>query len=579
MADIKPIFEQPPQTDRLPTPFSNVPYSPLGFGAGVGGGLQQFAEAASNLYAQSLERANSARLMKEVGEFGLKADVLLHDPKVGVLNLQGEEALRAFDPAVQKLKDIQTKTEAVFPDEQQRAQFRAHSSGIMRAAVRQLYVHQADQGEKLEQLGLVTTQHSMLNSAVKAVDQPSADSYTATAADATFAYWSHRANDQVATEKKREYVAAATGARLDRLLANPDTAAAGIDLFQSRRDALPADRLDTYEKLTGALQKQREVNLQAAQVIVGATKAVPVPDGNGTQVPRVDATKLSAAVLGLPDSPNRDLVVKAIEQRQQVFDKVWNETVAQRVAAAQTQGTNAATGEFTLSKASMQDRVWLQENAPEKLIALRGLDARPRRVDSGEERTASKNALADVLLDMADPSRRGAFYGPLSAPQFNLILNDQPLTGIDRRTAIIEFKKIKAEAGKVQDTVLSVSKQTLAEAFPTQPNQAKKYLPALVQDLHQFVDTEKARNNGKAPGDAEMRARTLFMLSRPPGEHWWNSPDRRIEEMVKQSTEAAKTGTPLAPVQAATPLAPARRPTRTINGVTKEWDGSKWVAP
>src|SRR4051812_4081560 len=131
MADIKPIFDTPPETERLPTPYANVPYSPEGFGAGIGTGLQQLAQVASNIYAHEHQRQSAARVMKYVGEFGEAADVLLHDPKIGVLNLKGEAADGAYAPAVKKLRELQTKAAQALSDENQRAAFMEHSEGVV----------------------------------------------------------------------------------------------------------------------------------------------------------------------------------------------------------------------------------------------------------------------------------------------------------------------------------------------------------------------------------------------------------------------------------------------------------------
>jgi hypothetical protein len=357
MATIQPIFDQPPQTEQLPTPYRDVPYSPLGFGAGAAAGVQELAQVALHVHQQH----RAAQVMQQVGQFGEQADLLLHDPKAGALNLEGEKALGAYDGTVKALRDLQTKAAQGIADQGQRTAFMEHSEGVLRTAVRQLEVHTSTQSNALKTQGLLSTQKSMFNSSVKAIDQTSADSYTATAADATRAYWTDHANAAVADEKVREYMATVNAGRLDRLLANPATQGDAIRFFQSRHDALPADKLDTYEAKVAAVGDAAEADKTAIEISGKAMQA------NG----QIDRRVAQGLIDALPPGAKKDQVQSRVDHRSAIFDAAWRDERDLLAGKVADQMTDPVTGEMTAARANPADMAALELKDPVRAAAMK----------------------------------------------------------------------------------------------------------------------------------------------------------------------------------------------------------------
>jgi hypothetical protein len=357
MATIKPIFDEPPQTEQLPTPYRDVPYSPVGFGAATGAGIQDLAIVALKDHQQH----RAAQVMQRVGQFGEQADALLHDPNGGILNLEGEKALGAYDGTVKALRDLQTKTAQGIADQGQRTAFMEHSEGVLRTAVRQLEVHTSTQSNALKTQGLLSTQKSMFNSSVKAIDQTSADSYTATAADATRAYWTDHANAQIAEEKVQEYIATANAGRLDRLLANPNTQGDAIRFFQSRHDALPADKLDTYEAKVAAVGDAAKADETAIKI---STRAMQ-PNG------QIDQRVAQGLIDALPPGAMKDQVQSRVDHRASIFDKAWRDERDLLAGKVADQMTDPVTGEMSAARANPADMAALELKDPVRAAAMK----------------------------------------------------------------------------------------------------------------------------------------------------------------------------------------------------------------
>lgn len=360
MARIAPVPDVTGQTARLPTPYEHPFATAQGEGAGFGDVLQQGAAVAHD-FQQEHKRQTAARVMKTVGEFGEQADLLLHDPNGGALNLEGETALGAYNPTVKKLRELQTKTSQGLSDENQRSLFMEHSEGVLRTAQRQLEVHTSTQGQKLKTDGLLSTQKSMLDSSVKAIDQTSADAYTATAAAATRAYWGEHRNQAVAEEKAREYIAIVNAGRLDRLLANPATQGDAIRFFQSRHDALPADKLDTYEAKVAAVGDAAKADAEAIRISNESLQR------NG----QVDRRAAQAQIDELPAGPMKDHVQARVDHRASVFDAAWRDErdlIAGKVA---DQMTDPVTGEMNSALANAADMKALELKDPVRAAAMK----------------------------------------------------------------------------------------------------------------------------------------------------------------------------------------------------------------
>jgi hypothetical protein len=536
----------------LPTPYGDTSVSPQAFGAGVGGAIEGAGDVVGEFARDARREANAAQVMNAIGMVKKAQNDLILDPENGYVGKMGDDALKARKPTLDAYEESIKNAAATLQNDDQRRMWTQHEITLRDQGYQHVVSHEAVQ---IKDAALAKASGA-IDQTTRALQSPAVISNPADR-DQHLADLENLARGKALVRFGQsatpEAIASVVGpamqqAGLDAMEAAVATKDPTIvsDTFQKVGPMLGVHQ-HVYGKIVQSIQAQAAIHGQASGIIAHASTPVAMP--GGVEVARLDATKLDAELAKVPqDSPYRAEIEKEVERRQAGLDKAWNTVVAQTVARVQSAGTDPNTGAFSLQGAAVspRDRLWLQQNAPDKLIALSALDARLQRQHqkgaSTEEREASRDALGDLLLDMADPGRRSDFYGPMSAADFNEALNDQPLTAIDRKSAIREFAKVKAEAGKLTDKAITVAKEEIAKAFPTQPDKAKKYMSALMQDLNQFVAQEKERNNGKAPADADLRARAAYMLARPPGEHWWNSPDRRIDSLVQQSLDAAKTG-------------------------------------
>ncbi|HEY2848349.1 MAG TPA: hypothetical protein VGI97_00600 [Gemmatimonadaceae bacterium] len=544
MATIQPIFDQPPETERLPTPYRDVPYSPLGFGAATAGGVQELAQVALHEHQQH----RAAQVMQQVGQFGEQADVLLHDPKAGALNLEGEKALGAYDGTVKALRDLQTKAAQGIADPGQRAAFMEHSEGVLRTAVRQLEVHTSTQGEQLKTTGLLSTQKSMFNSSVKAIDQTSADSYMATAADATRAYWTDHANAQIAEEKVQEYVATANAGRLDRLLANPNTQGDAIRFFQSRHDALPADKLDTYEAKVAAVG----VATTAQPLALGIVRNSMGKDG------RVDPRGAQGLVdaLQVPE-PVREKVQQLVDHHTTTYNRAWTEERDAIAGKVLNQITDSVTGETDWSKVNAADDAALELKDPIRHAAMKkGAAIATSKAHyamaydyffgspAARERTAGMSPdefRTDPMLLQLQYKHKTPIVQMYDAMQKNI--NKQA----PKEALVLEYARPKLGLGDTKIGQLSASKQ----------EKLTDLMLAVQADMQDFVK----HHDGQTPDSTKQREIIEYQTA-VTASHWFTADELRFQAGAaeRRNRRAKSTAVPPPATAPVVPAAPTALP-------------------
>jgi hypothetical protein len=269
----------------------------------------------------------------------------------------------------------------------------------------------------------------------------------------------------------------------------------------------------TYGNFVRALQTKQQVKSAAANLLAGSSAQVVMPGGQ--IVSRLDSSKLATGVAALPvDTPNLEDIVKLTEQQEQVRAKLWNQSVATVVDRVKTAGTDPATGAFSLAQpaVSAYDREWLRLNAPQALIDLGVKDARAQRAASGDDKRISAGNYNDLTAQLIDPARRKPFFGQMTPEEFRTYIGDESkfpggFTDLDEKRALQQFKKLKDDAGKLEEPVPKAVTEVLKAAFPNDPNglQQKKFTGMLHDAIQGFVDEYQAAHKGVAPDSAVVR--------------------------------------------------------------------------
>jgi hypothetical protein len=172
MADIKPIFDQPPETRPLPTPYQDVPYSPLGFGGGVGAGAQQVAQGLSEVYKKAKDSADTSAVIGAIGQARKALNEVILDPQQGYISTHGTDAVAQREKYVDKFNDSITAAASTLTNDDQKRAFAQHVQAIQEEGIRHVYSHEAVQQEDVERAAFAGTTDEARKSMQWAIDNP-----------------------------------------------------------------------------------------------------------------------------------------------------------------------------------------------------------------------------------------------------------------------------------------------------------------------------------------------------------------------------------------------------------------------
>jgi hypothetical protein len=178
-------------------------------------------------------------------------------------------------------------------------------------------------------------------------------------------------------------------------------------------------------------------------------------------------------------------------------------------ANALTSGTDKS-GQFSIDRVPIGARTWLQQNASDKLIALRKEDARAQRIDTGEDRQISRGNYSNLTAELVDPTLRKQKFGQMTPAEFQSYLRDEDrfpggFTDQDTTRALQQFKSVKTAAGRLEEPIPSAVNEVLKAALPNSPLDRNKYTGSLHDALQGFVDDYQATHKGVAPSSKEVR--------------------------------------------------------------------------
>src|ERR1041385_5527596 len=148
MADIKPIFDQPPATEAMPTPYADVRYSPGAFGAGAGEGLQQAASGLTDLYKKAKDAGDAANVVQAEAELGNRVNARLYDPRAGFIAKRGHDAMAAYPDVVAGLASDRSEILDSLANDDQKRVFLARSNDTLLKAQRHAMMHEDQQGQQ-----------------------------------------------------------------------------------------------------------------------------------------------------------------------------------------------------------------------------------------------------------------------------------------------------------------------------------------------------------------------------------------------------------------------------------------------
>jgi hypothetical protein len=575
MADIKPIFDQPPETRPLPTPYQDVPYSPLGFGGGVGAGAQQLAQGLSEVYKKAKDSADTSAVIGAIGQARKALNEVILDPQQGYISTHGTDAVAQREKYVDKFNDSITAAASTLTNDDQKRAFAQHVQAIQEEGIRHVYSHEAVQQEDVERAAFAGTTDEARKSMQWAIDNPNDlkkqldQLRTLATAEGIRRFGNSPAAIQAVVAPEMGKAAIST---MEAALASQDP-----KMAQTAFDAVKPYFLSNHEHVYGnqvrALQTHVQIAAGARDVLKGGLDSVLLPGGSIALRP--NAAKIDAGVANLsPDNPLRDQIAEEAQKRHNAFDKAWSQTVAQVYANALTSGTDKS-GQFSIDRVPIGARTWLQQNASDKLIALRKEDARAQRADTADQRTASSEYLSTLSADLHDPQRWADYYSKMTAPQFLGLLSDEKsfpggFTGADRRSAQRVFDQLQQQAGKLEEPIGRTVKNAIAEAFPDDPDTRKQfeatYFEPLRSAAQKYVTTERGAGR-KVDSEAVDKFLQTKMAKVPSGS--WYTPDKR---QIEIDAAGAVGGTP----SAASPAPPTVKTQADYDALPA---GTKYIGP
>jgi hypothetical protein len=537
MADIKPIFDAPPETRPLPTPTRDVPYSPLGFGAGVGAGTQQVAEGLAEVYKKAKDNADTSAVIGAIAQSRKALNEVILDPQQGYLSTHGTDAIAQRDKYVGKFNDAIAAAAGQLANDDQKRVFATHVQAIQEEGIRHVYSHEAVQQDDVERAAFSGAADEARKSMQWAIDNPAdlqkqlGQLRTLATAEGIRRFGNSAAAVQSVVAPEMGKAAIST---MEAAIASQDPRMA-----QTAFDAVKPYFLSNHEHVYGnqvrALQTHVQVAGGAADVLRSGVDQVLLPGGSIALRP--NAAKIDASVAKLPDSPLRDQIAEEVQKRHNAFDKAWSQTVAQVYASALTAGTDTS-GQFSIDRVPIGARQWLQQNASDKLIALRKEDARAQRIDTGAQREQSHGYLSTVSADIHDSAKWEQVYSKMTPAQFLGFLSDEKqfpggLTGADRLNAQRQFVSLQQRDDKLAEPIGSTVKRVIAEAFPD-PDQAddrKQFEAAYFEKLRAGAEVfQKAERANGSKVDTEKIAGFLgTQMAKVPSGSIFTRDRRRVE--------------------------------------------------
>jgi hypothetical protein len=615
-----PVTQEPSvRTEGLPTPYARPFATPQGQGAGFGDVLEGAAHVGSEYVQDARQRADAANIQ---GAWGQGQDALnktILDPEKGYSSLRGSDAMAGREKALGSFnKALDGINEKLTPDQQR--MFEPHLRALREQGYTHVIAHEAREQESYAQGNFKGNVDSTMETMQMPQIVADPDQLKASVGK-LFQAGIDEGKRRYGTDASKEAIQSVVDPMLQQAALGGMQAAltqaeqsGDPTIAKNAFDVLGKYLLKNHNKQIGgmveALTAKAAIATGAKDIIGGSVSSTMVPGGDSIAL--VDGDRFAAKVAAIPlDTPHREEIVKAAEDSRKRLDTAKDAAIGTVVQRILKGGDPQAIGDFRLDRpgVSAVDRMWLRDVDEKKLIALRDMQDREATKTRRERETDSLANYNNLITMMRDETQRRNLWGPMSPDQFRAKLLDGdtfPGGFSDKqvKAAQVAFNTLKNEVGRPQEPVQTAVSEIIKATFKGNQNAAKDYVGPIHDEVVNFIASEKQKHNGVAPDPAAVRAHGLEQLARgsitkvgeAPGFLDFNSTRlidflRKPEFVGKQFNPQGggpvnvREGVPGAavpaqiPVRSATPVTTARKPTRTVNGVTKEWNGAAWVSP
>lgn len=607
MARIAPVPEITGRTEGLPTVYQRPVATPQGQGAGFGDVLEQGA-AVGRQYLDEVNR-NAVQGVTGQARNALDADIL--DPKTGYLSTRGEAAMAARSKALgdydKKLNDLN----AGLSTEQQKM-FAPHAQSLREQAFGHVIQHEAHEQESYAQANY----RGNVDSAVTVMERPSvvaSPKAIQTQIDSLYQAGIDEAKRRYGPNASKEAIASVVTPELQRaaysgmqtavaLAESADNPALASDAFKVLGPKLVTAHQEHYAAVIQGLQAKKAIKDAATAAVNPAATSVPVP--GGAPVVRYDPTKVSANLVKSKDSPYLPEIQKAVKARQDVGDAQWNDTVTKIYTDAFSEGQDPATADFDLARVSIEKRTWLSRYAPQELDKLRMISERGDKAQRTKDSHEALNKLRYAVATDKEP------FLAMSVPDYRKFITDLGVVGNDQKDALTLYDH--TQKGGLTERVGTTVREHLEAALPGPTNAKKRerLFPLVYAKAQKFAQDWQRDTEGKIPDTDKIGKVADFELRKVKVAGaglfgYFDTTARQIEaETTPEFRGRGLTPADAAAIEAAIPTPPprtsppqaaavpaavrtapvaptatARRPQRTVGGVTKEWNGAAWVAP
>jgi len=527
------------------TPYVNAEGAvPLAFGAGFGRAIQDAADVTSQYVVQAKGRADASAVLDAETAVANKFRPLLHDPEKGYLALTGRDAFAAREATHKGLQDaIDEAGKGLTGD--QAAAFKARIQSRLEQAQLLVERHASD--------GLRSAVVSSAQGAYKsALDNVSADPGALksefTAMLGPLAMLARNTGKDVATVQE-DFQRDAAEAALRTLKARSDTEGANALIAAHPFLAPHKPEIDRI-----GIDKQAEARAQAALPTVLKRSG------------EVDNALVQKAVDAIDPGPLRDAFRARLEHRAALAQRDWKDRAGEAAAKVFDLG-QTATGRFDWNLVPDQERTKLERldlAQADKFKRRSVIDARieqgiatreevaQRRKDQTEAWVTANSLITDdyeTVARMKPEEFKAAFgMGQMTATQFK---------GVQDRYLLIQ-----KNVGRVPDeNVIADEARRALQLGPGRVSAMSPEKQKKVADLQKALQPEitdyAIRHKGAPMPRDELRKLVA---------DW-------VAEVVVPNTGIIRDDR-VPRFQAPRPVA---RPTKTLNGETREWNGKAWV--
>lgn len=350
--------------------------------------------------------------------------------------------------------------------------------------------------------------------------------------------------------------------------------------------------LTEKQRLTLTDQLRREYGYHAARQQADSIVS-PHVDVNTGKVDSIAIAKDVAAYRG----ENREEVVKAAKMQEVESLDLWNKKNSEVQKQLYTAGQNPQTGEFSYSRMMKTQgapalAAQLNQDAPDLLGHLRDIDNRNVRAElaatAAERRMLKANDIAESKRNVKDvrswldDERNAVQFKAMTPSQWQtFILDVGHLESGDHDALLKDFDAFQKRGGRADERVEQVVSSEMKSAVPNENPVLVKRLDAQYGDTLRKAANGYLREHADLPPDKLTDGLREFIKTKlikgsvvGGGSVWGDANGVRRIEWESNSDYAKK------PFQTSEGkvLAPAdKRPTLTIDGETRYWDGKAWV--